>query len=209
MLHQKYLRPIYPVVVFSFDEPYREEPHCYSVEIGTLKVLEFNFVPIQLNRLNWRDYLNQSNPVAAALMAKMRFTPAERPRVKVECLRMLALLRLDPAKTHLISGFVDTYLRLSEPEEQLFKMEMNTLEEQEREDVMQIVTSWMEQGIEQGERSLILRLLARQVGSLTPEVEAQIGALSLTQLDDLGEALLDFSSFTDLQNWLSAQQGDD
>jgi hypothetical protein len=89
---------------------------------------------------------------------------------------------------------------------------MNTLEEEEREDVMQIVTSWMEQGIEQGieqgERSLILRLLARQVGSLTPEVEAQIGALSLTQLDDLGEALLDFSSFTDLQNWLSSQQGD-
>jgi hypothetical protein len=40
-------------------------------------------------------------------------------------------------------------------------------------------------------------------------VEAQIGALSLTQLDDLGEALLDFSSFTDLQNWLSSQQGDD
>jgi hypothetical protein len=88
-------------------------------------------------------------------------------------------------------------------------MGMNWIEEREQEGIMQIVTSWMEQGIEQGERSLILRLLARQVGSLTPEVEAQIGALSLTQLDDLGEALLDFSSFTDLQNWLSAQQGDD
>ena len=34
-------------------------------------------------------------------------------RVKLECLRLLATLRLDPARMQLISGFVDTYLRLS------------------------------------------------------------------------------------------------
>jgi hypothetical protein len=208
LLHQKYLRPIYPVVVFSFDEPYREEAHCYTVEVEELKVVEFNFVPIQLNRLNWRDYLTQPNPVAAALMAKMQFSPSERPQVKVECLRLLATLRLDPARTQLISGFIDTYLRLSEPEERVFEMEMSKLEEQEQEGIMQIVTSWMEQGIErgieQGERSLILRLLNRQVGALTPEIESQIRTLSLSQLEALGDALLSFSSSADLQNWLSS-----
>jgi hypothetical protein len=208
LLHQKYLRPIYPVVIFSFDEPYREEAHCYTVEVEELKVVEFNFVPIQLNRLNWRDYLTQPNPVAAALMAKMQFSPSERPQVKVECLRLLATLRLDPARTQLISGFIDTYLRLSEPEERVFEMEMSKLEEQEQEGIMQIVTSWMEQGIErgieQGERSLILRLLNRQVGALTPEIESQIRTLSLSQLEALGDALLSFSSSADLQNWLSS-----
>jgi predicted transposase YdaD len=78
-LHQKYLQPIYPIVLFSFDEPYREEPNRYSVEFDDLKVMEFNFFTIQLNRLNWRDFLNRRNPVAAALMAKMR---AIRCRVK-------------------------------------------------------------------------------------------------------------------------------
>jgi hypothetical protein len=125
-------------------------------------------------------------------------------QVKVECLRLLATLRLDPARTQLISGFVDTYLRLSEPEERVFELEMSKLEEREQEGIMQIVTSWMEQGIEQGERSLILRLLKRQIGLLTPEIESQICMLPLPQLEALGDALLNFSSSADLQNWLGS-----
>ena len=147
-LHQKYLQRLYPIVIFSFDEPYREESHRYTVGFDDLKVLEFNFFPIQLNRLNWRDYLNQANPVAAALMAKMRIAPSERFQVKAECLRLLATLQLNPARTELISGFIDTYLRLNDREEQEFQAEIGRLEEREREGVMQIVTSWMEQGIE-------------------------------------------------------------
>lgn len=67
-LHQEHLLPVYPVVVFSFDEPKRPEPRQYQVEFSNLKVLEFNFTAIQLNQLNWRDFLQQQNPVAAALM---------------------------------------------------------------------------------------------------------------------------------------------
>jgi hypothetical protein len=95
-LHQKYLQAIYPIVVFSFDEPYREEPQQYCVEFDDFKVMEFNFKAVQLNRLNWRDFLSQQNPVAAALMAKMRIDEADCPQVKIECLRLLATLRLDP-----------------------------------------------------------------------------------------------------------------
>jgi predicted transposase/invertase (TIGR01784 family) len=215
-LHQKYLQRIYPIVIFSFDEPYREEPQQYTVEFDDLKVMEFNFKTIQLNRLNWRDYLNQPNPVAAALMAKMKINPADRPRVKVECLRLLATLRLDPARTRLISGFVDTYLRLTVQEEQVFQGEVGTLETTEREDIMQIVTSWMEQGIAEGERrgeqrgrteearSLILRLLVRRVGALPAHVEAQVQSLDLQKLEALGEALLDFAQLRDLTDWLTS-----
>jgi predicted transposase/invertase (TIGR01784 family) len=215
-LHQKYLQPIYPIVLFSFDEPYREEPNQYSVEFDDLKVMEFNFFPIQLNRLNWRDFLNQRNPVAAALMAKMQIDIADRPRVKVECLRLLATLRLDPARSQLISGFVDTYLKLNVQEEQVFQVEVGTLEETEREDIMQIVTSWMERGIErgiaegeqrgraEGERSLVLRQLTRRLGTLPVSAEAQVQALALPQLEALGEALLDFVQLSDLTEWLQS-----
>jgi predicted transposase/invertase (TIGR01784 family) len=205
-LHQKYLQRIYPIVVFSFDEPYREEPNQYTVEFDDLKVMEFNFKAIQLNRLNWRDFLNQSNPVAAALMSKMRIDPADRPRVKVECLRLLATLRLNPAKSQLISGFVDTYLRLNVQEEQAFQAAVGTLEETEREGIMQIVTSWTEQGRTEGRtqeaQSLILRLLSRRVGTLPAGVEAQVQALELPRLEALGEALLDFTGVDDLVGWL-------
>jgi Domain of unknown function (DUF4351) len=212
-LYQKYLQRVYPIVVFSFDEPYREEPCQHRVEFPQLKVLEFNFTAIQLNRLNWRDYLHQANPVAAALMSKMRIAPADRPKVKAECLRLLATLRLDPARTRLISGFVDTYLRLSQREEQVFQEELGRIEPTEREGIMEIVTSWMEQGLEQGrqrgleeglqhERSLLLRLLVRKLGSVPPDLRLKIEDLSVSQLEALGDALLDFSAIADLATWL-------
>jgi predicted transposase YdaD len=54
----------------------------------------------------------------------------------------------------------------------------------------------------EGELNFALRLLARRIGTLAPETEAQIRTLSLPQLEALGEALLDFSQPSDLQDWL-------
>lgn len=209
-LHQRYLQQIYPIVVFSFDEPYREEANVYRMEFPNRKVLEFNFEAIQLNRLNWRDFLNQPNPVAAALMSKMRIATEDRPKVKAECLRLLATLRLDPARTKLISGFVDAYLWLNQQEEWVFQEEVGRLDTTEREGVMEIVTSWMERGIEQGlqrERALILRQLTRRVGELPDSSQSQIDALAISQLEALGEALLDFASLADLEAWLKENVG--
>jgi predicted transposase YdaD len=54
----------------------------------------------------------------------------------------------------------------------------------------------------EGELNFALRLLVRRVGMIAPETEAQIRTLSLSQLEELGEALLDFSQPSDLQDWL-------
>ena len=75
---------------------------------------------------------------------------------------------------------------------------------------MEIVTSLMERGIEQGlaqgkqseALSLIMRLLLRKVGTLTPELQQRIEQLQLTQLEDLAEELLNFSEVADLEAWL-------
>lgn len=176
-LHEKYDLPIYPVVIFSFDEPKRAESQNYRVTFGDLKVLEFQFAAIQLNRLNWRDFLTQYNPVAAALMAKMNIAVSERPQVKAECLRLLTTLRLDPARMQLISGFVDTYLRLDDTEKQVFQAVISTMGLDEREEVMQIVTSWQQEGVEIERRETISTLLKVRFGNLDSELEAIIPQL--------------------------------
>ncbi len=56
-------------------------------------------------------------------------------------------------------------------------------------------------------RSLILRLLDRRVGELPNSVRAQIAALTITQVESLGEALLDFSELRDLEVWLAEHPG--
>ncbi|MBD2248895.1 Rpn family recombination-promoting nuclease/putative transposase [Nostoc sp. FACHB-888] len=176
-LHEKYDLPIYPVVIFSFDEPKRAESQNYRVTFPDLKVLEFQFAAIQLNRLSWRDFLTQHNPVAAALMAKMNIAVSERPQVKAECLRLLTTLKLDPARMQLISGFVDTYLRLDDTEKQVFQAVISTMGLDEREEVMQIVTSWQQEGVEIERKETISTLLKVRFGNLDSELEAIIPQL--------------------------------
>lgn len=49
---------------------------------------------------------------------------------------------------------------------------------------------------------MILRQLNRRCGSLTTELQQQIQNLSVEQLEELGEELLDFTSIQNLITWL-------
>ena len=53
-----------------------------------------------------------------------------------------------------------------------------------------------------GERSLVLRQLTRKVGEVPIPTRSQIETLSITQLEDLAEALLNFATLADLSEWL-------
>ena len=200
---EKFAFPIYPIVIFSYDSPQKAAVNQYEVSFPDFKVLEFNYQVIQLNRLNWRDFLNQNNPVASALMAKMKIDKLDRPKVKAECLRLLVTLKLDPARMQLISGFVDTYLTLNQAEELQFQSEIREFTQTEQEDMMQITTSWMRQGIEQGIEGLLLRQLRRKFGVIDNGLEDRIRVLKVDQLEALGEALLEFRAVDDLERWLA------
>ncbi len=49
---------------------------------------------------------------------------------------------------------------------------------------------------------LVMRLLNRRFGEVTQSLTEQISQLPVEQVEDLGEALLDFTSETDLRQWL-------
>ncbi len=149
-LHEKFDLPIYPIVLFTYDTPQNQEPDIYNVAFPDKVVLEFRYHVIQLNRLNWREFVQRPNPVASALMAKMNVAPADQQRVKLECLRMLVTLRLDPARMRLIAGFVATYLRLSAEAEKQVIAALSSLDAAGQEEVMEVVNSWVELGLQEG-----------------------------------------------------------
>ncbi len=209
-LTEKYDLPVYPVVVFSYDTPRRPVPNRFVVAFPKETVLQFKYKVIQLNRLPWRRFVRQENPVASALMAKMKMSAKDRPKVKAECLRLLATLKLNPARTKLIGGFVDSYLKLTAEEMKQYQRAVDKFAPTERIATMEITTSWeqmgisqgISQGITQGKETLILRLLRRRIGSVPDTLTARLDPLTAGQLDDLGEALLDFRTVADLQQWL-------
>lgn len=50
----------------------------------------------------------------------------------------------------------------------------------------------------------MIRLLTKRFGELSEELRSHISSLPLPVLEDLSEALLDFTSLADLQVWLAA-----
>ena len=89
------------------------------------------------------------------------------------------------------------------------RFDKNLITQLFREEIMResvIYQDILEQGQRRGEVAMLLRILTRGIGSLTPEIQAQIQTLSISQLEDLGEALLDFSQPTDLTAWLESHQ---
>jgi hypothetical protein len=70
------------------------------------------------------------------------------------------------------------------------------------QDVEQAYESWVMARRAGWEGSLVIKLLTRKVGILSPDLVARVGLLSLERVEDLGVALLDFSSVDDLVGWL-------
>lgn len=65
-----------------------------------------------------------------------------------------------------------------------------------------------EEGLEEAREVManaISRQLTKRLGNLSEEMRSSISGLPLSVLEDLSEALLDFSSLADLQAWLEAQ----
>lgn len=71
----------------------------------------------------------------------------------------------------------------------------------------------LEQGLERGreeekalgrqkQRSLLLKLLSRQLGDLSPQLQVQVNELSDEALEALSENILDFSTLEDLAQWV-------
>jgi predicted transposase YdaD len=61
-----------------------------------------------------------------------------------------------------------------------------------------------EEGRQEEAVLMLQRMLSKRFGKINDRRLENINSLSLEQLEDLGEALLDFNDITDLDNWLKS-----
>ena len=189
---------ILPIAVFSYDTTH-EEPNSFRLAFPFLDVLQFCFYKLELKKRNWRDYIQSNNPAAAALLSKMGYSQEEKVRVKIEFMRMLTRMRLDPARMKLLIGFFETYLKLNETEENEFEAELNMLEPKEASKVIELTTTWHERGRVEGQIELMLRQARRRFGQVPADLEQEIRSLPKERIGSLGEALLDVASIEELR----------
>ncbi|MBX3169621.1 MAG: Rpn family recombination-promoting nuclease/putative transposase [Candidatus Eremiobacteraeota bacterium] len=142
---------IYPICVFSA-RARKPRPTEYNIRCHNLNTVTFRYHTIELAHLDWRAFLKKPNPVASALMARMAIRAEDRPRVKAECLRMLANLRVDYDKAVVIGHFVESYLKLNAEEVRTFERILELLPQEEKETVMTYTTSWHREGRKEGRK---------------------------------------------------------
>lgn len=93
----------------------------------------------------------------------------------------------------------------------LLKLELKTVFPDKEGEIMQsIAEAWIQEGEERGEKrgekrgeqigaaKLTLRQLYRKFGILEVELQERIRSLAIEQLEDLGDALIDFKMKDDL-----------
>ena len=206
LLHIMYQLPVYSVVIFSHDAPMRPAPSRYKMTLFGKTRLQFDYTVIQLNRMSWRRFIQTPNPVAAALMTKMKIAPNDRLKVTREIVRMIATLKLDPARTDLIGGFMDAYLKLSAAEMEQYKRRYAN---ETVEGEVNFMEMWSDagragelRGLQRGKEELIVFQIKRRFGSVPPQVAERLDGLSAEELQELGGALFDFGSSADLEAWL-------
>lgn len=61
----------------------------------------------------------------------------------------------------------------------------------------------LQEGRQEEATSLIVRQLGKRFGELSEDIRTSIAELPLTALEDLSEALLDFSAISELQDWIA------
>jgi Domain of unknown function (DUF4351) len=202
------------------DESQSWRPNAYRADYPDTKLnFEFGVVKLIDFRVRWAELESSNNLFATVVMAHLK-TMETRPDIEKRKIWKLSLIRglyeRGLARQDILNlyRFIDWLMILPEGVEEKFWQELKTFEEERK--VTYVTTgerigfrkgheSGRQEGKQEGLLSFALRLLIRRLGSLSPDAEQQIRNLSLTQLEELGEALLDFSSSSDLDGWLQSQ----
>jgi Domain of unknown function (DUF4351) len=179
--------------------------------------LEFNFTAVKLldYQTQWAQLAQSRNPFAHVVMAHLKTQETkkdatDRKTWKFTLVKRLYELGYSRADVLNLFKFTDWIMILPEGLKRAFWEELRVYEEERK---MPYITSVEQIGYERGvkeeaqrsverEKALILRQLTRRVGELPKRSLTQINALSIEQLEALGEALLDFTGCDELKKWL-------
>ena len=157
-----------------------------------------NLLNNQVERLYLEDLLDKENLSPNLAILRLIIIPKAQAGVEARQILNKATteteykLKLDLVEAILVNKFNE--LSIEEIQKMLNLREADVTQTRFYQEVL-------ERGEKSGEANLVIRLLNRRCGKLTPIQEEKVRSLSISQLESLGEALLDFQNMSDLENW--------
>jgi len=199
--------------IFSYIDQYEISRNWRGLLILLNKRLELgselphrNLLNSQVERLYLEDLLYQDDLSPNLALLRLIVTPKDQAGLAArKILNSVSTeaefqLKLDLVESILVNKF--TQLTLEEIQKMLNLKEADITQTRFYQEVLEIgEKKGLQQGLQQGEANLTIRQLKRRCGNLTAIQEQKVRSLSISQLESLGEALLDFQNMSDLENW--------
>ncbi len=196
--------PIITVVIYlggagATDDGYYEiKDHAGTVRIA------WQYNVVRLWQITSEELLAMDHPTLTVLIGQTRITQPERD------LRQ-AMERINTHTTGELRERLMLELLLLCPNEEISTMAHQIFKQDYGLPEPPVIEIWRregreegrEQGREEGQETLILRQLSRRFGTLPDAIVAHIQRLDSPRLLDLADALLDFSQYSDLTDWLA------
>ncbi|MFN7350021.1 MAG: DUF2887 domain-containing protein [Dolichospermum sp.] len=196
--------------IFSYIDQYEISRNWRGLLILLNKRLELgselphrNLLNSQVERLYLEDLLYQDDLSPNLALLRLIVTPKDQAGLAArKILNSVSTeaefqLKLDLVESILVNKF--TQLTLEEIQKMLNLKETDITQTRFYQEVLEIGEK---KGLQQGEANLTIRLLKHRCGNLTAIQEQKVRSLSISQLESLGEALLDFPNMSDWENWL-------
>jgi Domain of unknown function (DUF4351) len=149
-LYNKHRRPVFPIALAIAVGPRSAQPGQVRITIGQTVVLDFRYQMVDLANASLGDFGQHQNPLSIVLMARAGVDQPDRPRFKLDCLNVLAGMKLDPKNQILASGFIDQSLPLDPAQEAAFAQYLNAANPEQRQAVQLVINLWAEEGYKIG-----------------------------------------------------------
>jgi predicted transposase/invertase (TIGR01784 family) len=181
-----------------------------SIEQKDLKPYQALLNSNQFHRI-YLDELGdiRQSPLGIALMVLTILTEEEAP---IEARYLLERVQQEVPSSETSRDIIDTIcLRHAKANATIMVYKFTNLSLREVEAMLgmrleesKVYREAKEEGQQQEAANLVLRQLRRRLGAISDELGNRISHLPLSVLEDLSEALLDFSSLDDLSAWLES-----
>ena len=200
LAEEKYNLPTYPVLVNILKEGNVEIPTRYESEFAGLQARQ-DYRVINLWEVDVEIAFTE--PISPLIP----FVPVLKGGADESTVqRALRILRADEQLSQLetVMAFFASFVLDSSLVRQIMRWDMGILSESPW--YQQILNEGRQQGKQEEAVAMITRLLNRRFGSLSPELQKRLRGLTLEQLEELSEVLLDFTAIAQLETWLQNQE---
>ncbi len=154
------------------------------------------FASSRIKRVYLEDWLDRETNSLGIAIVQLILAPEVKATELAKQLAVQVERETAPDLQRDVVEFIETVLVYKFPQLSREEIEaMFTLDDLKHTRVYQ-------EGKQEGKQETILHQLSRKFGQISPTMKSQIKTLEMPQLENLTEALLDFTSVADLEGWL-------